>query len=500
MTKLIRSKWNLYTTTLRVYNSSAASPQSDSLFIRISRAGDPNIPITLILNQWIQEGRHVIHSELQFFIKQLRSYRRFNHALQISEWMSSEGNLHLLTGDIAIRLDLIAKVHGLDQAEKYFDSISDASRDFKVYGALLNCYAQHKSVEKAEAIMQKIKENASKQATDLVVSYNVMLKLYARVGDHEKFDNLKQEMISKNIYDIFTLRNWLNAYVTAKDINGMEKLLMQMEADPVVTVDWLTYSIAANCYIKADQFDKSNAMLKKSEQLVNGKIRRNAYESLLTMYAAIGQKDDVYRVWNMCRNLNRSQNSSYVCMLSALAKLNDIDGAEKILEEWESGNTCFDIRIPNVMVSAYCKNGLMEKAQAYIERLLKGGNELNGSTWNRLAHGYCKCNDMDNAVQTLKKAILAGTPGWKPYLSTLAACIDHVKEKGNLDLALEILTLMEQGHFSNATYDKLLSYVRGEFPETKAFDLLQEDYYLKAVEVPDGEKQHEMLLKGEVSN
>ncbi|KAE9616868.1 putative pentatricopeptide [Lupinus albus] len=92
-------------------------------------------------------------------------------------------------------------------------------------------------MEKAEAIIQKIKQNTSKQVIDLVVSYNVTLKLYARVGDHEKFDNLKQEMIAKNIYDIFTLRSRLNAYATANHFDAMEKLLMQMEADPVVTVD-----------------------------------------------------------------------------------------------------------------------------------------------------------------------------------------------------------------------------------------------------------------------
>ncbi|KAK7257443.1 hypothetical protein RIF29_31432 [Crotalaria pallida] len=506
MTNLIRSKWNLYTTTLpRLYaalfhnssSSAAAAPPtqttSDSLFLRISRAGDPNIPVTSVLNQWIQEGRDVVHSDLKFFIKQLRSYRRFSHALQVSEWMSNERNLHLYSGDIAIRLDLIAKVRGLDQAEKYFDSISDASRDFKVYSALLNCYAQHNSVEKAEAIMEKIKEEASKQVTDLVVSYNVMLKLYARVGDQEKFDSLKQEMIAKNIRDIFTLRSWLNAYVTTNDIDGMEKLLMQMEVDPHVTMDWLTYSIAANGYNKAGQFEKSHVMLKKSEQLVKGKMRRNAYESLLTMYAAIGKKDDVYRVWTLCKRLSNSRNSSYVCMFTALSKLNDIVGAEKILEEWESGNTCFDIRIPNVMISAYCKNDLLEKAEAYVERLLKGGYELNASTWDRLAHGYCKCNDMDNAVQKIKKAISVGPQGWKPYQSTLADCIEHLKEKGNLEFALEILQMcMERGCFSAATYGRLSSYVRGEIPETNACDLMKGDYYLKAEEVPDGEKEREI--------
>jgi len=84
MLKLIgsRSRWNhYYNTTLRFLHSS--STPTDTLFLRISRAGDPIIPMTPILNQWIQEGRDVNHSELQFFIKQLRTRRRFKQALQV---------------------------------------------------------------------------------------------------------------------------------------------------------------------------------------------------------------------------------------------------------------------------------------------------------------------------------------------------------------------------------------------------------------------------------
>ncbi|KAJ1389746.1 Tetratricopeptide-like helical domain superfamily [Sesbania bispinosa] len=409
MIKLIGSKLRLYNTLPRCFHYSSSTP-SDSLFLRISRAGDPNFPVTRLLDQWVEEGRDIKHSELQFFVKQLRVYRRFNHALQVSEWMSNERNLHFVSGDIAIRLDLIAKVRGLDQAEKYFSSISDTSRDIKVYGALLNCYAQHNSVEKAEAIMQKIKEYASKHAIDLVVSYNVLLKLYARIGQYEKLDALMQEMKEKNIYNSVKLTTWLNVYVITNDIDGMEKVLAQMEADPLATVD--------------------------------------------------------------C--------SSYISMLTALSNLHDIDGAERILEEWESKNTCFDIRIPNVMVGAYCKNGMLEKAEAYVLRLSKRKGELDGSIWDRLARGYYKCNDMDKAVETMKKAILVGKQGWRPYPFTLAACVEHVKDKGDSELALEILRICrERGTFCATTYDRLLSYVHGEISETNALNLMRGDYHLR---------------------
>ncbi|KAF5481271.1 hypothetical protein F2P56_001938 [Juglans regia] len=139
-------------------NHTQVSAPSRPLNIRISRAGHPRVPIVQVINQWLEEGRDVQVS-LHKFIRQLRKHRRFKHALQISEWLSEQRNHDLSPGDIAIRLDLISKVHGLEEAEKYFDGIPDTSRiTMHVYGALLNCYAEHKSLDKAEATMQKMRE------------------------------------------------------------------------------------------------------------------------------------------------------------------------------------------------------------------------------------------------------------------------------------------------------------------------------------------------------
>ena len=401
--------------------------------------------------------------------------------------MSNEGKYCLTPGDIAKQLNLISKVRGLEQAESFFRGIPDAEIGFKIYAALLKCYAEHKSLEKAEAIMKKIKEYRPMHMT---VCYNMMLKLYAQLGKYEKLDSLMREMMEKDIRNGATFTIRLNAYVAAADIDGMEKLLMRMEADPMATVDWYTYTTVANGYLKVGNLEKALATLKKSEQLARGRTTRLAYESLQTMYAAIGNKDEVYRIWQRCKTMKSFQNSSYISMLSSLVKLGDIAGAEKILEEWESKCKHFDTRIPNMMITAYCKWGMVDKAEAYIKRLLDSGKQLDGSTWDRLAGGYRMDNDMEKAVQTMKKALLANRRGWRPNPFTLAACLEYVKEKGELQLVLEILKLCrEGGHISIATNDRLVSYVHGEIPDTKALDLIKVDYQLdEDIQLLDGEK------------
>jgi pentatricopeptide repeat protein len=110
-----------------------------------------------VQNQWLKEGRGVKQSDLQYSIKRLRKSQHYNHALQISEWMSDEMKLDLSPADVADRLDLISKVRGLEEAETYFGSIPDQLKGWQAYFCLLHCYAHHKYLEQAETIFRKIK-------------------------------------------------------------------------------------------------------------------------------------------------------------------------------------------------------------------------------------------------------------------------------------------------------------------------------------------------------
>ena len=384
-------------------------------------------------------------------------------------------NYGLSSGDIAIRLDLISKVYGLDQAEEYFNSIPASSRDAKIHGALLNCCAEKKSLEKAEDLFQKMKELGF---IETALSYNVMLSLYSQMGKHEKLKVLMQEMEENGIkYDKFTFNIWLNAFAVTSDIEGMEKLLLKMEAEHQAELDFHSYFVAANGYLKAGLPEKAWIKLRRSEQVIGSKERKIAFEHLLTLYAATGKKDEVYRIWNLCKSMGRVYNSGYLSVLSSLVKLDDIDGAEKIFKEWESVNTLFDNRIANLLISAYCKKGLLEKALAYVERLINSGKEPDGSIWQCLATHCCMDGQMAKAVETMKKAVLASRPGWKFNRSTFAACLEYLKKEGDLKAAHEILGLLrERGLCSNEIYNRLVDYLNSD-KDFGALDAMEGNNY-----------------------
>ncbi|PQM34502.1 pentatricopeptide repeat-containing protein [Prunus yedoensis var. nudiflora] len=418
----------LYSTEALASSTISSSPPFQSLYRRILSVGNrnPRVSVVPMLAQWVKEGRELKQPEIKDFIKQLRKSRRHSQALEVSEWMSDVMKHDLSPGDIAVRLDLISKVRGLQQAERYFDSIPYPFRVVQVYGSLLYCYARRKSVENAEITFGKMKElGFAKGFRD----YNVMVSLFFGTGEYEKLHVLVEEMEEKNInYDIHTL-----------------KLRMLSES-----------------VLEGRTVGEDIDIAEESEQLIDNNTRKIGYGRLMTSHAVIGNKDEVYRIWDLHKNTLGFYNKRYQCMVNSLMKLGDIDGAEKIVQEWESGVKCYDIRIPNLLVTAYCRQGLFEKAKSYVEKLMESGKG-NASTFLVLATEYHMNGHMGEAVEAMKNAAkMSSRPGWKFNHSTLYACLKYLKEKRDMKSALEILRLVgKKGNLPKGSWDKLENYVDG---------------------------------------
>ncbi|CAN4104952.1 unnamed protein product [Withania somnifera] len=469
----VKSWWKLSTYFVRVSSYSTKSSTSrltsslankddetsspSGLYNRLLYLSRNKESIIPTLDQWVSEDNPSINFEdLHIIVKQLRSYRRYNHALQIYEWIKKSKDFDVSPRDFAVELDLVSKAHGLEAAETYFASIPDDLRTYHVYGSLLNCYADANVLKKAEDTMQKLKELGYAGT----VAYNVMMTFYAKLGYLEKLQSLMLEMEDKGISgDAISYNILLNAYASVPDVMEMEKVLMKIEADPLL-IGWSPYSVAAKGYLKAADKEKAYKSLKKCEHLLKGKRTKLAIDMLITLYTKMGKKDDVYRIWNKYKRKVKYNNSSYHCMISGLEKLEDLDGAEKIFAEWEANKVHFAIQIPNLLISAYCKKGHMEKAISIIEKLVESGKNPNGSTWNRLALGYCVQNDMEKAVETLKKAILASKPGWKPHFHSLASCVNYLQSKGDTQREEELKDLLRvRGLFSEEVERGLDMYI-----------------------------------------
>lgn len=438
---------------------------NDSLFRRISPLGPPDNSMVPVLDQWVDEGRPVSKEELVGIIKYLKSQKRLKHALQISEWMTNRIYPDISVGDAYGRLELISKVDGEEAAEKYFNNLPNSLRVRAVYVSLLNCYVRHKSVAKAESTMQKMRELGFAKSP---ISYTSMLNLYYRVGDYHKLTTLVQEMEMNAIHlDVYAQSIRLNAYAANSDIERMEKLLMNIEADPHVRLDCHFYVTATNAFLKVGLKEKAVAALKKAEHLIQGdsKSFSSSYRLFLNLYAEIGLKDEVYRIWGLYKGRRLFHNAVYGTMINSLLKLDDMDGAVAIWNEWDSKNYYYDFHIPNLLIIAYWRRGLLQEAEALFNKALLSRSKPSPGTWNCMACVYSETGQMEKAVEAVKKAIMVSRFGTRVVQHfnrpVFARCVDYLKRKGDMDVAEELVNLcLERGVIPIDFHEKLLNCLR----------------------------------------
>jgi len=347
--------------------------------------------------------------------------------------------------DQATHLDLLAKARGITAAENYFVNLPESAKNHLCYGALLNCYCKELMTEKAEGLMEKMKELNLPLSS---MPYNSLMTLYTKVGQPEKVPSMIQEMKASNITpDSYTYNVWMRALAAASDISGVERVHDEMKRDGRVTGDWTTCSNLASIFVDAGFLDKAEVALKELEKR-NAFKDLSAYQFLITLYGRTGNLHEVYRVWRSLRlAFPKTANISYLNMIQVLVNLKDLPGAEKCFREWESGCSKYDIRVANVLIGAYAKLGMLEKAEELKERARRRGAKPNAKSWEIFLDYHLHKGDFMLAVDCLDKAISIGRGNgekWIPSSKIMLIIMRHFEQEKDVDGAEEFLEIVKK--------------------------------------------------------
>ncbi|GKV38340.1 hypothetical protein SLEP1_g46262 [Rubroshorea leprosula] len=375
----------------------------------------------------------------------------------------SNNDLKFTSGDHAVQLDLIGTVRGVESAGSYFSSLRDEYKTEKTYGALLNCYVREGLIDKSLSILQKMREMGFLSSS---LNYNCIMCLYAKTGQFEKVPEVFSEMKEHGINpDNYSYRLCMTSYASRSNLDGVEKVLQEMESKPHISMDWLTYSMVANYYIKSGLNGKALHYLRKCEE----KVDKDAlgYNHLISSYASLGNKDEMMRFWRLQKAACKKQiNRDYITMLGSLVKIGDIEEAEELLKEWESSCQTFDFRVPNILLIGYSQKGLVEKAEAALRDIVR--RQKNAipipNSWAIIAAGYVSKNNMEKAVECFKEALAveAENPGWRPKLPLISSLLSWLGDYGDVEEVEAFVKLLNtKVPRSKEMYDALMkAYIR----------------------------------------
>ncbi|TQD99315.1 hypothetical protein C1H46_015104 [Malus baccata] len=270
----------------------SSSGVRDTLGRRLLSLVFPKRSAVITIRKWKEEGHTVRKYELNRIVRELRKLKRYKHALEVCEWMTLQQDLKLVSGDYAVHLDLIAKVRGMNSAEKFFEDLPLQMTDRATCTALLHTYVQNKVTDKAEALIAKMSECGFMKHP---LAYNHMLSLYISNGQLDRVPELIQELKSNTSPDVVTYNLWLTVCATQNDVETAERVFLELKKAKL-NPDWVTCSTLTNLYIKNSLTEKAAVTLKEMENLVSQK-NRVAYSSLLSLHTNIGDKEGVRRIW-----------------------------------------------------------------------------------------------------------------------------------------------------------------------------------------------------------
>lgn len=293
---------------------------------------------------------------------------------------------------------------------------------------------KERDISKAESFMIKL------SSSGLLVTphpYNEMMKLYMALSQYEKVPLVIAEMKrNKLCRNVLSYNLWMGAFGEVFEVAKAEMVYKEMASDENVEVGWSTLASLANVYIKAGFVDKALLVLKDAEMKLstNGRL---GYFFLITLYSSLKNKEGVLRLWEASKAVGgRIPCADYMCVISCLVKVGDLVAAEQVFAEWETNCFKYDIRVSNVLLGAYVRNGLMGKAESFHLHTVERGGCPNYKTWEILMEGWVKSQKMDKAIDAMEKGfsvLKVERCDWRPSHSILMAIAEHFEKHGNFE-------------------------------------------------------------------
>ncbi|XP_019156671.1 PREDICTED: pentatricopeptide repeat-containing protein At5g27460 isoform X1 [Ipomoea nil] len=431
---------------------------------------------TAVLQNWVDDGRRISVSELRRISRQLMKRRRFKPAFEILMWMETQDNSWMCAADYAIRLELTIKIHGSEGAEEYFDKLPGSVSKKASCLRLLRCYAKERDTGKAEALMAKMNGMGLAVTTQ---PFNEMMKLYMATSQYTKVPSVILQMKHNCIpLNVLSYNLWMTAYGDLSDIESVEAVYKEMMNDPQVGVGWSSLCTLANIYQKAGLIRKAILVLRVAEKKLSN-CNRLAYFFIITLYTSLNDKEGVLRLWEASKAVKgRMTCANYMCMLSSLVKLGEIEDAQNIFEEWESQCRAYDVRVPNILLGAYMRNGLTGKAELLYLRTLEKGGVPNYKTWEILMEGWVRSQNIEKAIDAIQRALaMSKDCDWRPSPSIVVTIANYLQKSENFEEAVQYLRALRKFNLASLPVYKSLLRMRtcSQKSAQKLLELMQKD-------------------------
>ncbi|XP_073062908.1 pentatricopeptide repeat-containing protein At3g09650, chloroplastic-like [Primulina eburnea] len=311
--------------------------------------------------------------------------------------------------------------------------VKDSRPDTGAYNAVLNSCANLGDTKRFHQLFVEMPEFGCEPD---VLTYNIMIKLCARVGRKDLLVFVLERVIGKGIaLCMTTLHSLVAAYVGFGDLETAEKMVQGMREGRKDLCRILRESCDEDQYTDDEMSNESDVF----EILLPNSMDFNSeppelptvfapdsriYTTLMKGYMKAGRVADTVRMLEAMRHQKDSASHpdhvTYTTVISAFVRDGSMDKARQVLAEMARIHVPANLVTYNILLKGYCQQLQIDKAEILIREMINEAKmEPDVVSYNTLIDGCILVDDSAGALSYFNEMRKRGIPPTKVSYTTL---------------------------------------------------------------------------------
>ncbi|KZV35081.1 pentatricopeptide repeat-containing protein chloroplastic [Dorcoceras hygrometricum] len=313
--------------------------------------------------------------------------------------------------------------------------VKDSRPDTGAFNAVLNSCANLGDTKRFHQLFDEMPEFGCEPDA---LTYNIMIKLCARVGRKDLLVFVLERVIEKGIaLCVTTLHSLVAAYVGFGDLETAEEMVQGMREGRKD----LCRILRDSCYEDEDRYmdDELNNGSDVFEVLLPNSMDFSSeppelptvfapdsrvYTTLMKGYMKAGRVTDTVRMLEAMRHQKDSSSQpdhvTYTTVISAFVRAGSMDKAREVLAEMARINVPANLVTYNILLNGYCQQLQIDKAEILIREMINEAKiEPDVVSYNTLIDGCILVDDSAGALSYFNEMRKRGIAPTKVSYTTL---------------------------------------------------------------------------------
>ncbi|XP_062009601.1 pentatricopeptide repeat-containing protein At1g73710 [Rosa rugosa] len=345
-----------------------------------------------------------------------------------------------LTSTYNSLIDLYGKAGRLNDAANVFGDMmkSGVAMDVITFNTMIFTCGSHGHLLEAEALLSKMEERGISPDTR---TYNIFLSLYADVGNIDAALNCYRKIREVGLYpDIVSHRTILHVLCERNMVRDVEIVIEDMEKSGV-SINEHSLPGIIKMYINEGRLDQANLLYEKCQ--LNRGISSKTHAAIIDAYAEKGLWTEAEVVFYRKGDLVGQTKDivEYNVMIKAYGKARLYDKAFCLFRGMKKHGTWPDECTYNSLIQMFSGGDLVDQARDLLTEMQETGLKPQSLTFSALIACYARLGQLSDAVDVYQDFVKSGT---KPNEFVYGSLINGFAETGRVEEALKYFHHMEE--------------------------------------------------------